>query len=118
MKIAIPSEGDKGLQEHIAEHFGRCPFYTILDENKNVLQILKNTSAHMGGQLQPPELLAENGIQVLLCRGIGRKALGLGKELGIDIYVDYNSTTVEGIFDQYKANSLSKADLNDSCTET
>ena len=33
MKIAVPTMGEKGLEESIADHFGRCPTYTILDEN-------------------------------------------------------------------------------------
>ena len=115
-KIAIPSMGKKGLQEIVAEHFGRCPTYTILDEKGTLLEILHNSSSHMGGQGLPPELLKKNTVNVLLCQGIGPKALQLCQDLKIEVYVDYSSTVKE-LFDKWKNQKLSKADSNDSCKE-
>ena len=36
-RIVIPTEDKSGLEAHLAEHFGRAPYYTIvdLDENNN-----------------------------------------------------------------------------------
>lgn len=115
-KIAIPSMGQKGLEETVAEHFGRCSTYTILDEQGNLLEILKNTSSHMGGQGMPPELLQKNGIKILLCQGIGPKALQLCQDFKIEVYVDYSST-VKALFHKWENQKLSKADSNDSCKE-
>ena len=116
MKIAIPSMGQKGLEETVAEHFGRCPTYTILDEQGNLLEILNNTSSHAGGSGLPPELLKKNEINVLLCQGIGPKALQFCQDLKIEVYVDYSSTVKE-LFNKWKNQKLSKADSDDSCKE-
>ena len=116
MKIAIPTMGEKGLEESVAEHFGRCPTYTILDEEGNIIEIIPNKSSHMGGTGLPPELLHQNGVNVLLCQGIGPRAIQLCKELQIDTYVD-SSTTVKNIYDKWKSNTLSKASLDDVCEE-
>ena len=116
MKIAIPSMGKKGLEETVAEHFGRCPTYTILDEKGNLLEILNNTSSHMGGNGLPPELLKKNGINILLCQGIGPKAMQLCQDLKIDVYVDY-SATIKELFHKWEKQKISKADSNDSCKE-
>ena len=42
MKIAIPTDGNKGLNETVAEHFGRCKTYTFLDEIGKVIEVLGN----------------------------------------------------------------------------
>ena len=117
MKIAIPTNDDKGNEAHIAEHFGRCETYTILDQEGSVLEILTNKSSHQGGEILPPDFLKQNNIQVLLCHGIGRKALQLCDENSIELYVDTTSTTVQEIFNKWKNQKLSKAILEDSCKE-
>ena len=116
MKIAIPTMGEKGYEEFVAEHFGRCPTYTILDEKGNIIEIILNTSSHMGGTGLPPELLQQNGINVLLCRGIGPRAIELCQEFKIDTFVD-SSTIVKDIFNNWKNSSLSQATLDDVCEE-
>lgn len=112
MKIAIPTI-EKNL---VAEHFGRCPAYTILNENGKFQETLANTSSHMGGQGLPPELLQQNGINVLLCKGIGPRALQMCQKFQIDIYVD-SSRTIEDIFNKWKSNGIEQASLNDVCEE-
>jgi len=116
MKIAIPTMGEKGHEESVAEHFGRCPTYTILDKDGKIIEIINNTSSHMGGTGLPPELLHQNDINVLLCRGIGPRAIQLCQELQIDTYVD-TGTTVKDIYNNWKSDALSKASLDDSCEE-
>jgi predicted Fe-Mo cluster-binding NifX family protein len=116
MKIAIPTNGQKGLEEFVAEHFGRCQTYTILNETGHLLAIINNTSSHMGGKGLPPELLKENHINILLCRGIGSKALLLCKKFSIDTYVVPGSTVKE-LYHKWKSESSLKATLNDTCKE-
>ena len=57
MKIVIPTNSKIGLNDEIAEHFGRCLTYTFLNEKGEVLEIIENTSEHNGGQGLPPELI-------------------------------------------------------------
>jgi len=54
MKIVIPTNNRKGLDDKVAEHFGRCLTYTFLNENGEVIEIVDNTSEHMGGNGLPP----------------------------------------------------------------
>jgi len=116
MIIAIPTLGEKGSKESVAEHFGRCPTYTLLDDDGNILKIIPNTSSHMGGTALPPKLLSENGVNILLCHGIGPKAIELCKEYDIDTYVDH-SPTVQELFDKWKSKILSIASLKNACKE-
>ena len=86
MKIVIPTENDRGLKDKVAEHFGRCQTYTFINEKGEIIEIIKNTSEHMGGSGLPPELMKSHNAQVLLCRGLGPRALNLCQEMGIEVY--------------------------------
>lgn len=116
MKIVIPTDGKKGLNETIAGHFGRCLTYTFLNENGKIIEIIENTSEHMGGTGLPPELMKKHGADVLLCRGLGPRALDLCGQLGIEVYV-YQVKTVKDIFAMWKNNKLKKAGTEDACRE-
>lgn len=116
MKIAIPTMGNEGIEEKIAEHFGRCENYTILNEKKEVVEIIENTSTHNGGFGLPPELLKEKGVSILLCRNLGPKALRFFQDFNIQVYVDLSSTVGE-IFDKWKNNLILQASNENVCKE-
>jgi predicted Fe-Mo cluster-binding NifX family protein len=116
MKIVIPTNNKKGLDDKIAEHFGRCLTYTFLNEKGEVIEIIDNTSEHMGGAGLPPELMKKHGADVLLCKGLGPRAINLCKELGIDIYV-YQTETVRDIFELWQNKKLKKAGAENVCEE-
>jgi len=116
MKIVIPTNGKKGLEDTVAEHFGRCLTYTFLNEKGEIVEIIDNVSEHGGGQGLPPELMKRHGADVLLCRELGPRALNLCKELGIEVYV-YPAETVKEIFELWKNNKIKKADTGDICEQ-
>ncbi len=116
MKIAIPTNNKKGLDDKIADHFGRSKTYTFLNENGEVIEIIDNTSEHMGGVGLPPELMKKHGANVLLCGDIGPRAINLCKELGIDVYI-YRAETVKEIFELWQNNKLKKAGEEDACEQ-
>lgn len=116
MKIAIPTDGRKGLGDAVAEHFGRCKTYTFLDGEGYVLEIIENTSEHMGGSGLPTELMKKHGANILLCKGLGPKALGMCERFGIEVYVCDAGTAGE-IFRMWKAGRMGKAGPGDVCEE-
>ncbi len=116
MKIVIPTNGKRGLEDTVAEHFGRCLTYTFLDEKGEVMEIIDNVSEHGGGQGLPPELMKEHGANVLLCKDLGPRALSLCGQLGIDVYVD-RADTVREIFEAWKDDKIKKAGEGDVCEQ-
>jgi predicted Fe-Mo cluster-binding NifX family protein len=116
MKIVVPTNDKIGLDDEIAEHFGRCQTYTFLNEKGEVLEIIENTSEHNGGQGLPPELMKKKGSDILLCKGIGSRALSLCKNFGIDVYV-YQAEKVKDIFYLWQNNKLKEAGVEDSCEQ-
>jgi len=116
MKIAVPTDGDKGLGEQVGEHFGRVLTYTLIDDETGVVEVISNASHHMGGQGYPPEMLAGVGVEILLCRGLGRRAIQMFSEKGIQVYCEA-SGTVKDALEQWKNGSLTPATEDTACSQ-
>ena len=114
MKICVPTLGNKGLDEDIGEHFGRVPTYTLVNTETNEIKIIDNVSEHMGGQGYPPEIIAKTGAEVLICRGLGRRAIMMFDEFGIKVYVGA-SGTVRDALKLWEQNELIPASENNAC---
>ncbi|KPK32945.1 MAG: hypothetical protein AMS24_02625 [Chlamydiae bacterium SM23_39] len=114
MKIAIPTEGEGGITDAVAKHFGRCKTYTILDEDGNLVKIIKNITVHFGGEKLPPELIKDFGVSILLCQDIGLKALKLCQKLKIKVFIG-DETNVLEIFKKWKKGCLMVADMTNIC---
>jgi predicted Fe-Mo cluster-binding NifX family protein len=114
MKVCIPTNSDKGLNDYVGEHFGRVSTYTIVDLEKNDVKVIPNTSNHMGGTKNPPEVLAEYGVNVMICQGLGRRAIIMFNDFGIDVYIGASGTVKDAI-DAYKKGELTKASEEDAC---
>ena len=77
-KIAIAVDGNQ-----ISPHFGRCPSFVLVDLENKIVVNRENipNPGHRTGFL--PEFLAEKGVQVIICGGMGRRAMDLFSEKGI-----------------------------------
>lgn len=114
MRLAIPTNGKAGLDEEVAQHFGRCNTYTILDGNGKLLKVIDNTSEHMGGSGLPPDIMKEHGTDILLCRDLGPRAIMMCNRLNIEVFVGHASTVRE-MFKEWKAGNMKKAGMDDAC---
>jgi predicted Fe-Mo cluster-binding NifX family protein len=114
MRICIPTNGKDGLNDHVGEHFGRVPTYTIVDLDTNTVKVIPNTSEHMGGKGHPPEIMAGERVDIMICRALGRRAIAMFEELGIDVYIGAFGTVKEAI-DDFKQGRLQKAGMSDAC---
>ena len=117
MKIAIPTNSRKGMEDTVQEHFGRCNTYTILDETGTLQEIIDNEGMHRGGSETPPRFLKRKGINILLCKSLGPKALQLFQNFGIEVYIS-DSNTVKAAFDSWKNKKSKKASSSDACEDS
>ncbi|MCD6474049.1 MAG: NifB/NifX family molybdenum-iron cluster-binding protein [Thermoplasmata archaeon] len=87
MKIAIPSEDEKGLESEISMHFGRCRYYTFIEiedgELKNVEVVKVSFEEHGYGEL--PEFIKKHGANLVIAYGMGERAIDYFNNLGIDV---------------------------------
>ena len=116
MKIAVPTDGDGGLSEPIGRHFGRVRNYTIVDSETNEVTILPNTSHHMGGAGYPPEILSDAGVDIMLCSGLGRRAIQMFEEMGVRVYVGA-AGTVKDATESWKSGELEEATDANACAQ-
>ena len=114
MKICIPTIGNGGLDDSIGEHFGRVPTYTIVDLDTDEIKVVPNISHHMGGSGDPPEIMAREGVNVMVCQGLGRRAITMFEGFGITVYIGASGTVRDAV-DTYKQGNLQKASESDSC---
>lgn len=95
MKIAI-SASSQDLSGNIADVFGRCPYFIIAEiESGKILktEVLKNESENQssGAGIGTAQLLANNGVEAVIAKSIGPKALDVLKQFNIKIYTEDGS---------------------------
>ncbi|MBN1859805.1 NifB/NifX family molybdenum-iron cluster-binding protein [Candidatus Bipolaricaulota bacterium] len=115
-RICIPTEGAGGLDASVGEHFGRVPTFTILDTESGDVRIVPNTSEHMGGQGLPADLLANMGIDVVLCQGLGRRAIDILSQRGIRVSIGFGGSAKEAI-DAWKQGKASPVGEESACQQ-
>ena len=114
MKVCIPTMGKRGLDDSVGEHFGRVPTYTIVDLETDEVKVVPNVSHHMGGQGDPPEIMAREGVNVMVCQGLGRRAISMFEGFGITVYIGAIGTVRDAV-SAFKQDRLQKATVDDAC---
>ncbi|WP_440952821.1 NifB/NifX family molybdenum-iron cluster-binding protein [Methanococcoides sp. FTZ1] len=108
MKIAIPSTEKGALEDDVDLHFGKAATYTIYDSETEEVEVMENTSVHVGGKGFPHELLVKAGVDIVLCSGVGQKIVDLLNKNDIDIFVGADGTVQEAI-DSWRSGKLYRA---------
>ncbi len=109
IRIAVPSDGQGGLDGLRAGHFGHCDVFTLVDvENGQIkdVSIIENKEHVQGGCMVPVQLLAENKVQRLVVGGIGMRPLMGFKQVGIDVYYDGERRDIRPVVDDMIAEKL------------
>jgi len=99
-RIAVPSNGQGGLDGTRSGHFGHCDVFTFIDvengEIKNV-SILRNQEHVQGGCMVPVNLLAANKVTALVVGGIGMRPLMGFRRVGIAVYHDAQRAEIKPV---------------------
>ena len=88
MKIAISTEDKNGLDSSISHHFGRCPYYVLVDlEGVSIAEVkaIDNPyfQQHKPGMV--PEFIKQQGVEVMISGGMGRRAIDFFDHFGIQV---------------------------------
>lgn len=116
MKVCIPTMENGGLNDMVAQHFGRAPTYTVVDVQTNIVEIIPNSGEHMGGIGLPPEFIAKAGTHVMLCSGLGPKAVNMFEQFGIDVFIGACGTVRDAIA-TWQMGLLHEATYENACRE-
>lgn len=115
-RICVPTGGKGGLDDLVGEHFGRVPTFTVVDGETEQVEILENTSEHMGGVGLPADLLVKAGANVILCQSLGRRAVQMLSDAGVAVCTGATGTVAQAVA-AWKDGSLSEAGEADACTQ-
>jgi len=87
-RIAVACDDNQGLDGQISQHFGRCPYYLIVDVDGD--EIVKTDTIanpyytqHTPGMV--PKFINEQGAHVMIAGGIGPRAIDLFASMGIEV---------------------------------
>jgi len=108
-RIVIPVSDEKGLDSVLSQHFGRAPFYAIidLDEKGKIIGqgTIANTSEHFGGVGLPPDRIMQLKPKALVTYGLGSKALQMFQAGGVAV-LRTEAESVKQVVDAYNNNEL------------
>jgi len=98
-RLAIATEG-----ENVAQHFGRCQAYTIVDivNGKEVNNTVTASPGHQPGFL--PRFLGEKGVNCVIAGGMGPRAQNLFIEQGIFPVIGVTGTVKDAVKDFLSGN--------------
>ena len=103
MRIAVSIDEDKGLASVVSHHFGRCPHYLLADVEQTEIRDVTTVANPFFAQHQPgqvPGFINEQGVQVMITGGMGRRAIAFFQQYGIEP-VTGAFGTVQQVLDQY-----------------
>jgi predicted Fe-Mo cluster-binding NifX family protein len=86
MRIAVSANENKGLESAIGAHFGRCPFFVLVDVEDNDIQGVQTIDNPYYRQHQPgqvPGFIRTQEADVMLSGGMGGRAVSFFEQYGI-----------------------------------
>lgn len=86
--IVVAAEDDRGLDGEVGHHFGRCPFYVLAATNGDTVTGSVVVVNPYFGAHQPavvPRFIHNIGAHVIISGGMGRRAIDLFHDFGIDV---------------------------------
>jgi predicted Fe-Mo cluster-binding NifX family protein len=96
MRICVPTATDAGLDASVHPHFGSAPFFSLLDTERDLVEVLPNGDRrHEHGRCNPVATLLGVDVDAVVVRGMGRNALARLAEAGIPVWVATGETVRE-----------------------
>ena len=116
VRIVIPVLDESGLNARLSEHFGRAPYFAVieLDENGRVLnqRTVPNVSEHFGGTGRPPDRILQLEPDALITYGMGPRALNIFQSVRVAV-LRANANTVREVIAAYNKDELKE--LTEGC---
>jgi predicted Fe-Mo cluster-binding NifX family protein len=112
MKIAIPTDDKKGLQNTVAEHFGRAKNFLIYDTETESFEIYQNPE--IAGKAEfPPDFLHRQKTETIIVFSLGYMAYKKFKNYNVKMHKADKGTIAENLqkFEDNKLKELTKKDI-------
>jgi len=111
MRIVISSQENTGLESQVSHHFGRCPYFTLIDEDQGEIKLVRSIenpyfAQHTPGQV--PEFISNQDANVMISGGMGRRAIDFFQQLGVETATGA-AGSVEQTLQRYLSGELPRA---------
>ncbi len=118
MRIVIPVVDESGLDAQISEHFGRTPFFAVidLDENGQITEqkTVPNAGEHFGGGGRRAGFILDLKPNVIIAYGMGPRGLSIYQSERVAV-LKANSHKVNDVIMAYNKDKLEE--LTEGCHE-
>jgi predicted Fe-Mo cluster-binding NifX family protein len=87
MRIAVSVDDANGLDSVVSPHFGRCPYFVVVDVTQGSVTSVREEPNPCFPQHQPgqvPRFIKSLEAEVMIAGGMGRRAIMFFEELGIE----------------------------------
>lgn len=117
MRICIPTETTDAAESIVYSHFGSAPFFAIYDTEQGKCYSVPNCNDHHGhGKFTPLAALANEKVDIVLCRGMGARAVQVLNERNMRAYSAEGATVAE-VVSNYQKGLCQELDSNNSCQD-
>jgi predicted Fe-Mo cluster-binding NifX family protein len=109
MRIAVSTEDNAGLASTVSGHFGRCPYFTLVDLAEGAVTSVVTVANPYYGNHQPgqvPAFIHKQSADVMLSGGMGAGAISFFQQYGVQIATGASGTVQQSI-DRYLRGELS-----------
>jgi predicted Fe-Mo cluster-binding NifX family protein len=115
-RVVAPTVDDKGLDAVLSEHFGRAPYFALVDVEEtgkgSNIEFIPNTSEHFGGSGLPPDRIIGLKPSALITYGMGPRAIERFQEAGVAV-LKADSSKLGEVIEAYRNDQLEE--LTEGC---
>ena len=116
VRIVIPVLEESGLNARLSEHFGRAPYFAVieLDENGRVLnqRTVPNVGEHLGGSGRRADFILQLKPNAIITFGMGPRGLNIYQSVRVAV-LRANANTVGEVIAAYNKDELEE--LTEGC---
>lgn len=101
MRIAVSADSANGLHSRVSPHFGRCPFFVLvdIDEDGTIRNVTSVANPCYGNHApgQVPAFINSQGVNVMVSGGMGAGAISFFNQYGIGVATGAFGTVADAI---------------------
>ena len=116
VRIVIPVLDESGLNARLSEHFGRAPYFAVveLDENGRISnqRTVPNVGEHFGGSGQRADFILRLKPNAIITYGMGPRGLNIYQSVRVAV-LRANANTVGEVIAAYNKDELEE--LTEGC---
>jgi predicted Fe-Mo cluster-binding NifX family protein len=115
-RVIIPTQDQQGTE--VADHFGRAPFFAVIDLDDNghtiEMKVHPNAGEHSGGQGHAHDNIQRYNPRAVIVQGMGPRGIMSFQTQNIAV-LRANSKSVQALVNAYNQNELEE--LTEGCAD-